>query len=102
MPLYALCFPRQTDLSRATTHLENAHNSKDQKRAKKHCDKAEKLLERIKIKTTSPGLTDSPSDLDQIVAKYREHGTILDKWGFKDEAQLSHSEASELRYELER
>ena len=91
-PWYLRSLPCQTGLSRATTHLENARNSKDQERAKKYCDQARESLERIKIIKTA-----SPSDLDQIISKYREHGTVLDRWQFGDEAKYSYSKANELR-----
>ena len=91
---YQRTLPCQTGLSRATTHLENARNSKDGERAKKYCDKAKESLERIKTISTT-----SPLDLDQVIAKYRELGAVLEKWQYGDEAQLSYSKANELRYE---
>jgi hypothetical protein len=85
--------PLQTGLSRATTYLEKASNSKDQTRAKKFCDKAKKSLERIKVPVSSP------LDLDLIIIKYREHGAVLEKWNYGVEAWVSYNQANELRYE---
>jgi hypothetical protein len=95
-PWYYRSLPCQTGLSRATTHLENARNTKDQTRAKNFCDKAKESLERIKVSHAGP------LDLDQIIAKYREHGAVLEKWQYGVEAWLSYSKANELRYELRR
>ena len=92
-PWYLRTLPCQTALSRATTYLEDARNSKDGPRAKKYCDKAKESLERIKTSSTSP------SDLDQVIAKYCELGAVLEKWSFRVDAQLSYSRANELRYE---
>ena len=94
-PWYLRWLPCQTGLNRATTYLENARHSKDQERAKKYCDKAKESLERIQIIKTN-----SPSDLDQIISKYREHGAVLDKWQLRDEAKISYSKANELRYDV--
>ena len=38
-------------------------------------------------------------DLDQVIAKYRELGSVLEKWDFVVESWLSYSKANELRYE---
>ena len=90
---YQRTLPCQTGLGRAATYLEDARTSKDRERAKKYCDKAKESLERIKISAAT-----SSMDLDQVISKYREHGTILDKWDFRVEAQLSCSKANELGY----
>jgi hypothetical protein len=64
--------PAQTALVRASSHLEMARNSKDRYRAKKYCDETKELLMRIDVKATSP------SDLGQVIYKYRELGAILE------------------------
>lgn len=91
-PWYKRSLPVQDGLSRATTYLKDARNSKDQKRATTYCDSAKESLERISITTVT-----SPLDIAQVIAKYREVGIILDKWQCGNEAQLSYSKANELR-----
>jgi hypothetical protein len=91
-PWYLRKLPYQTGLSRATSYLEDARNSKDRERAKQFCGRAKESLERIKISPTT-----SPLDLDQVIAKYRELGAVLEKWQYRDDARLSYSKASELR-----
>lgn len=89
---YLRSLPCQTGLNRATAHLEKARNSKDQYQAKKFCDKAKESLERIKVSATT-----SPMNLEQIIVKYRQHGAVLEKWKYGDDARLSYSKATELR-----
>jgi hypothetical protein len=93
MTWYLRGLPVQTALVRATNHLNDARSSKDRDRAKKYCDKAKETLARIKITSTT-----SPLDLDQVIAKYREVGAILEKWQYEDKAKLNYSKANELRY----
>ena len=92
MPWYSRDLPPQTALVRASTHIENARNSKDKQRAKKYCDQAKDSLERIKIETTT-----SPLDLNQVICKYRELGAVLEKWEYVDKAKVNYSKANELR-----
>ena len=74
-----------------SSHLENARNTKDRRRAQKLCDEAKEALERMDI-------TKSSKDRDRIMVAYREHGKMLEKLGLADEAQLSYNKADELRY----
>ena len=92
MPWYSKDLPPQTALVRATTHLENARNSTNGHLAKKYCDQAQDLLERITIKATT-----SPLDLDQVISKYHELGAVLEKWEYGDKARLRYNKANELR-----
>ena len=79
-------------LDRATASLKDARNAKDQRHALKFCNQAKESLKRIHISSASP------LDLNHIIAKYREHGAVLEKWGFSTEAQHSYSKVEELRY----
>ena len=74
-----------------SSHLENARNTKDRRRAQKLCDEAKEALERMDI-------TKSSKDRDRIMVAYREHGKMLEKFGLGDEAQLSYNKADELSY----
>jgi len=90
-PWYKRTLSSEEALGRANTHLENARNTKDRRRAQKLCDEASEALERMDI-------TKSSNDRDRIMVAYREHGKMLEKLGLADEAQLNYNKADELRY----
>jgi len=95
VPWYKRTLSSEEALGRANTHLENAKETKDRRRAKKLCDNAKEALERMDI-------SKSIKDHDQIIAAFRHHGELLEKLGLPDEAQLSYSKADELRYNQSR
>ncbi|OAQ22941.1 hypothetical protein K457DRAFT_25537, partial [Linnemannia elongata AG-77] len=88
-PWYKRTLSPEEALGRANTHLENAKETKDRRRAQKLCDNAKEALERMDI-------SKSIKDHDQIIAAFRQHGDLLEKLGLPDEAQLSYSKADEL------
>lgn len=89
-PWYKRTLPSQEALERATAQLEKARNSQDRRRAQKYCDDAKEALERLDFSKIT-------TDLDQVIAVYREHARMLEKVGLPDEAQLSYSKVEELR-----
>ncbi|OAQ25253.1 hypothetical protein K457DRAFT_23344, partial [Linnemannia elongata AG-77] len=88
-PWYKRTLSSEEALARANTHLENAKETKDRRRAQKLCDNAKEALERMDI-------SKSIKDHDQIIAAFRQHGELLEKLGLPDEAQLSYSKADQL------
>ncbi|OAQ23208.1 hypothetical protein K457DRAFT_1868390 [Linnemannia elongata AG-77] len=88
-PWYKRTLSSEEALSRANTHLENAKETKDRRRAQKLCDNAKEALERMDI-------SKSIKDHDHIIAAFRHHGELLEKLGLPDEAQLSYSKADKL------
>ncbi|KAF9272232.1 hypothetical protein BGZ68_002587, partial [Mortierella alpina] len=88
-PWYKRTLSSEEALGRANTHLENAQETKDRRRALKLCDDAKEALERMDI-------SKNIKDHDQIIAAFRQHGNLLEKLSLPDEAQLSYSKADEL------
>jgi len=88
-PWYKRTLSSEEALTRANTHLENARNAKDRRKAQKLCDEAKEALERMDISKSS-------KDRDKIAAAYREHGKLLEKQGLGLDAQLSYNKADEL------
>ncbi|KAG0055387.1 hypothetical protein BGZ83_008779 [Gryganskiella cystojenkinii] len=82
----------KTALKRTYAELEKASGTPDSELAKKHCEKAQRHLERIDISQKST----SDVEIDRIVAVYDEHRKQLEKLGLADEAQASYRKAKEL------
>lgn len=89
---YRSVLTAQEAVASANSMLENARNTQDKNQALKFCGDAETQLKRVDIKATEQTM------LGQIVATYREHGIVLERWGYSDKALKSNDKASRLEY----